>query len=228
MPTCLAQMQKIMLEVGEDQNNTDNQSIWLQRMQDCIDLIFTFTDWGDIMQLQESIATVNGTKKYGLQTSAYEAVIIRDKDNNKRLEKTDLETLIYMNYDMELTGRPSWWYPVGYNSSTAKYEIEFYKIPDAIYNLQVVEEYRNSVLTSGGSVPLPNDFLKAVNDYLRSKHFYEEGDLQQADRYETAYITFLNLKKTKANTGMDIVMGYGDVPEKNRLNPALFPDNAQG
>ena len=218
---------EIMLEMGESTADTDLTSLYLAWIQEGVDVIFNYADWGDFLYNTEDLVTVASTAEYSLQASAEMIESVRNKTTNEALTFYSKPELESMGVNIEQTGTPTCFYDAGYDGSTEKYKIGLWPIPDAIYTLVVAQRRKSILLATSDNMPLPRAFFPALKNFIRRKAYLNDGDYASSDRAASDFINELQILKRKPrNPSNNSRLAVSDLPKADtkwvRFNPAHF------
>jgi hypothetical protein len=213
----------IAAEAGVDTANTNFIAQIERFINDGMKHILNFCDW-PWRNTSESINTVSGTATIAPAITACEITAIRIPALDCELEQTTIEALAEADLNVEITGRPRYFYNLGYDVSTLKPTIGLYPVPDAIYALTVYETLRAVDVASATNIPFPEDVRGCLREIVR--YYMEKADkdytgaaLAKADYVET--LKRLRNKYLVANAE-NLEGQYTDVPA-NAKKRGRFP-----
>lgn len=131
--------------------------------------MLAFWDWPWRDTVDTTINTVAGTSTYGLSTTACEIRALRmGSTYDKWLEYCPVERLIRYGINLEEPGEPEVWFNAGYDSATQKVQFTTWPVADATYPLIPYITLRGIDLSSGSTVPIPEDFYDILKDGARA------------------------------------------------------------
>lgn len=184
-------------------------------------------------QTQSVITTIIGTPQYDLPTGVNQVRSFRMPDVDEEIVYKNVQTLITLAQDLEQTSRPRFWYyaNAGESGSDIIYRVNFWPVPDAIYN--IVGEFRFDPTTITGSsfqLPIQGYLQLLLKDRVRSYMLADDKDYDGSDRAYQRFLKNLEMAVRRENSKINNrqrfqprdISGRGSERALARLDPAHF------
>lgn len=226
IPTVNALALVMMREAGEDASNSDLVAQYEAWIQDVYDEIGIFCDWR-FNYLVESFSTVIANAIYTLTGVIDQNVTIQEISTSIPLEGRDSQWLIEHGFNLNLAGKPIFFYGTSYDSVTEKYSLKLYPVPNAIYTYQVTAYIQPRELTSLDQLPFSRDFIFALKDGVRIKNKEDDKDFVGASRIEKRFqMSLARLKaRNDVNKAYTLQMEVQDISRNSENIVRLPPDH---
>ena len=174
---------------GEVSVDTDYVTTTEQWIKDALDELATESSWRAFIT-HATLPTVASQQFYNLPTQVRDIGFVRNPPDDLHIEYITKKRAARMGLNLEQTGRPRYWY---YNdqenvANDFRYEIGFYPIPDAIYNLDVEYEINIADLASGAHIPVQKNMILPLKFCARSYMYVADDNIESADWWYKRYL----------------------------------------
>lgn len=187
-----------LILIREEDGDSDSQEYvdtivgWIS---DGVDDLASACDWR-IFKVIFPFSTTPTDTTYNLDASLIDIRSIRFVDTDERIHYMDDPRLFGMSIDLEEVGKPRNWFIVGQDDDPATpipaqpiIKIRFHPISDAFYSLTITAQKHPIVtpLTSLSAIPLRQEMLLAVKEYVTARIRYDDKDYEGGDRFMAMY-----------------------------------------
>ena len=176
---------EIASEIGEDYSNDTSVATQFDTwVADVVAEIQTrYRHYFQNAKTTETFVTSTGT--YTLPADCSEVRLVRVQETDDVLGATSVEELAIWGIDMDGDGTPQYWTIDEYSSGAMVLAI--YPAPDGDANGNTLEIHyikSQDSLSSGSTIPLPDEFLPIIKEGVRAKSAWADHDLQGAQLAE--------------------------------------------
>jgi len=187
MPTVSALALELATEAGESTSDTEYLTLVRKWIKGGYREIGDACAWA-FLKVQESISfTVASGSEYETQATCSEITTMRLTLTDEHITYVPVERLVSMNVDLELTGKPRHFYASGYEASTGQHQFKVWPVPDGTYAGEIIENGMATTLADGDTIPMPDNFLTILEDYVRMMQAKDDKDYELYDRMDTKW-----------------------------------------
>lgn len=187
MPTVTALALELAAEAGEASNDTEYLTLVRKWIKGGYREIGDACAWA-FLKIQESISfTVASGAEYETQASCTEITAVRLVATDENIVYVPAERLVGFNVDMELTGKPRYFYASGFEAATGRNRFKVWPVPDATYAGEIIENGMATTLADADIIPMPDNFLTILEDYVRMMQAKDDKDYELYDRMDTKW-----------------------------------------
>lgn len=230
----------LILMREEDESSDDDEMLttvigWIS---DAVDAISSACDWR-IFKVIFPLTLTATVPTYSMDASLIDIRSIRFVDTDEPIHYKDDPRLFSTFTNLEEPGKPRDWFIEGQDDDPATaipaqpvIKIRFYPIPDDDYAITISAQKHPIVtpLTPLQAIPLRQEMLLLVKDWVTSRIRYDDKDYEGGDRFLAAYQDRLNKMIAKEESGpgaRELRMQVTDIaPSGNnqdvRFDPAHF------
>lgn len=171
---------------SEDDGKVALVESWIRNALDDFALLTNFR----VFYSTTAMATVATQATYVLSPALQSIIGIRYPATEAPIEEIDRQKLILSNVNLELAGKPQFWFYVNSlaNASQQALRIQFYPVPDAIYTFDVSGTYHPASLISTDVIPVHNEHLNTIKNRVRYYCALDEKDYEAADRHDAQFV----------------------------------------
>lgn len=213
-------------ETDDDVAKVSLVESWIRNALDDFALLTNFR----VFYGTTSMATVATQGNYTLSPATQNVVGIRLTATDETIEERDKQELILSNTDLEIQGKPRFWYYLNAiaSSSQQALAIQFYPIPDAIYAFTVSGVFHPAALISTDVLPVHNEHLNIIKNRVRYYCALDDKDYELADRHDEQFVrgAQLILQRENKRPAQSRRLRTTDVPSRRdqfvRLDPNHF------
>lgn len=184
MPTVSALALELCSEAGESTSDTEYLTLVRKWIKGGFREIGDISQWYFLKKDETFDLSVLGGAEYPTQASATEVTKIRFTETNEKITYIPVERLIERGIDLELPGKPQHFWQSGFDESTNEHLFTVWPVPDATYEVQVIENGMARTLADGDTIPMPENFLTILEDYTRAMQAMDDKDYEKYDRLE--------------------------------------------
>lgn len=177
----------LMRECGESSTNADLVAQFEAWVQDIFDEIGIQTEWS-WLYIISTLATVNGTRLYEVVGALEQAITMRITIDDTPLVQKKRQELADRGFNLELTGKPTWWYIEGYDSINEVFQLGLYPVPSAIYSIEVLGLLQPQELVSSSKLPFPRSFISVLKNGVRAKFREDDKNWTGAQLSRSQYL----------------------------------------
>lgn len=216
----------IAVEQGKEWDDTDNQAQVLGWVNDAYKGLISYYDWTWLKQ-EEDVTIVITNNSFTLQSSAvqpYAAGITSPAYRELLLvDGSDMAGI-----DTTVTGRPRYIWISSFASNVLN--MKFWPVADGSYTFHIWEVVRPVDLAADATLPLPEEFIPILKEFIRDLLLRKEGDYFGAKAAKESAYTQLELMKRKTNVPKMTRANFGVSDVKRSKDPRLpnLPDNYPG
>lgn len=228
MPTVTALALDLGTEAGESTNDTEYLALVRKWIKGGYREIGDASAWS-FLKVDELLSlSVLGGKEYNTQASCSEITVMRFTGTDEQIVYVPVERLIALNYDLELPGKPQFFYASGFDVAAGRHQFTVWPVPDATYAIEIHENGIATTLADGDTIPMPDNFLTILEDYVRMMQAKDDKDYELYDRMDNKWRSALSerLKRYSKQPSRLIRMKVSDIGAfKGDLTPARLDPN---
>lgn len=179
--------------------------------------------WEWTIGTPEVVSVVAATSEYSLAISVGEETVGRLLSSDAPIYFKTREELVLRGTDLEATGTPYIFMPIGYDAATDKFKIRLFPVPSANDTAHFLNFTRPAELATGAAIPVPNGAIGAIKMLARSFMSNDDGFGTDSDRWYGRYLRRMNSlrRKEHTNPGELRQIADSDVKEGRRRMPRL-------
>lgn len=177
--TLISQMQA---ELGDGQNQSADNTIYGQWVDECIQTIWNEWKWPE-KRASMSVSVSAGSSTFSVDNTFSQVWGIVDVDDDT-LKHYNRDEFLDAHLDLSLTSdKPEVWYWADYDKVNNQRQIGLWRVPSEAITLTVYGWLRPDVtIDDADTIPLPEEFIPAMKEYMRFRSNDAEELHQNADR----------------------------------------------
>lgn len=179
--------------------------------------------WEWTIGTPESVTIVAGTSEYSLATTVWEETIGRLLSTDAPIHFKTREELVRSGADLEQTGTPYIFMPLGFDYNANKFKIRLFPVPSANDTGEFLNFTRPGTVGSAVQIPAPLGAIGAIKLLTRYFMSLDDGQSADADRWFGRYAQRMNSMRRREHTkpGELRMVADSDVKEGRRRMPRL-------
>lgn len=217
---------EMALETGVEWTDEDNQALLLSWVNEAYSIVTSYYDWFWLRQ-EEDITIAAAASSFALLSSAVQPVWVGIASPIfKELILVDSSDMA--GIDTTVTGQPRYCWIKSFAADVLT--LGFWPVADQQYTFHIQEVVKPSILASETTLPVPEEFISMIKEYVRNLRLRKEGDYFGARASKDEVIARLEMMKRKTNIpkAKRLVFAVSDVKsEKDPRLPNLpgnYPD----
>lgn len=187
MPTVTELALEMCTEAGESTSDSEYLTLVRKWIKGGYREIGDASAWSFLKIDEQLSISVAGGSEYSTQATATETTAMRFTTTDEKITYVPVERLISLNIDLELTGKPRHFYISGFIASTNQHQFKVWPVPDTTYTIEIHENGMARTLADADTIPMPENFLTILEDYVRMMQAKDDKDYELYDRMDTKW-----------------------------------------
>ena len=209
-------------EFGKDWTDSENVDQVLSWLNDAFKVVVSYADW-PWLKTQEDIALATSASTIALSTSAVYPTALGIVDPQFK-KITFIDGTEMVGYDTNVTGQPQYAWVKSYSAN--QITLQIYPVADDNYTIRVLEVVRPLDLGSGATIPVPEEMIPLIKEYVRYMMLRADGDYYGARISKDEVMNQLDRMKRKPQAAArEPVFARADVPDCRDPRLPKLPGN---
>lgn len=191
-------------ELGDGQNTTADTTVYGRWVDEAVQVIWNNWKWKE-KYITSTLDLTQGTRVYAVPTT-FSAITSVNEADGTRIPFLDRRDLNERDYDLTEEGDPRLWY------WDDQRQVAFYPVPDTDVTYTLYGLLKpDAELASEVELPLPEEFIPALREFLRMRSLEAEELFDGADRAQAKFFQ-------RMREAMELLVAGAEQPDHTPQN----------
>jgi hypothetical protein len=174
---------KLQAELGDGQNQSADDTIYGQWVDEAVQVIWNLWKW-KWKYTTSTVTVLSGVTTFPVPNTFSQVDNVALTDTGRQVINRRRNDMIDNDVDFTLSAaEPDVWYWADYDTTLGQKQIGLWRVPSADVSITFRGLLRpDAEITSSDTLPLPEEFLPALNEYIRFRSQEAEELTSLSDR----------------------------------------------